>query len=62
MWLTTFAGALVAFTTGMTTPATREYLLSHLTPLTIPIGGTLTPGGGVATTVAGVAVIVSSPK
>ena len=62
MWLTTFAGAMVAFTIGMTTLATGEYLLSHLTPLTLPIGGTLTPGGGVATTVAGIAVIVSAPK
>ena len=62
MWFMIFVGSLVVFVIGMATFAIGEYLVSGLTPFTIPIGGTLTPAGGLATAVAGIALIVSTLK
>ena len=62
MWFTIFVSALIVFVIGMATFAVGEYLVSGLTPFTLPIGGLLTLGGGLVTAVAGIAVIVSGPE
>ncbi len=62
MWFTIFVGSLVVFVIGMTTFAVGEFLISELTPFTLPIGGTLTLGGGLVTAVAGIAVIVQGSE
>lgn len=62
MWFTIFVGPLVVFVIGMATLAIGEYMLPGLTPFTLPIGGTLTLGGGVVVAVAGIAVIVQGSE
>ena len=62
MWFTIFVGSLLVFVIGMATFQIGEYLVSGLTPFTIPIGGTLTLAGGLATAVAGIALIFSTLK
>ncbi len=62
MWFTISVGSLVVFIISMTTLTIGEYMLSGLTPLTLPIGGTLTLGGGLVTAVAGITVIVQGSE
>ncbi len=62
MWFKTFVGSLAALVASMSILAVGEYLLPGLTHFTMPIGGTLTLGGGLIAGVSGMAVMVSGPE
>ena len=62
MWFKTFVGSLAAFVAGMSTLAVGAYLLPGLTHFTMPIGGTLTLGGGLAAAFSSIPVMVSDLK
>ena len=62
MWDRVFLASVVAYLIGMMALLTGEYLLPALSPVTLPVGGSLVGLGAVAAVVSGIILILATPK
>ena len=61
MWDRIFLASVVSYLIGMMALLTGEYLLPGLSPVTLPVGGSLVGLGGIVAVVSGIVLILATP-